>query len=332
MQQANTPTSTLARRRPQLSPRVGLLLLSTFGLAGCFSCSDESGSPEESIKPVGSSEPPSATCPSFSEAIGAGSITNENIDEASGLMMSRKQQGVLWVHNDSGDSARFFAIDAAGQSLGNFHIENVDALDWEDMAIGPGPSPEQDYLYFADIGDNPGNRPFISVVRVPEPSLPASREFVARSVTGAEVFELEYPDGAQNAEAFMVDPSTGDWVVLTKALLSTKIYTISAPSAAASRATLSYQGEVPSLSWGLLTAADISVDGSQILLRSYASVYLYPRPQGTPLAEALAQTPCELPKPSERQGETIAWSPDSKSYFTLSEGRGQTLFRFDLRE
>jgi hypothetical protein len=41
----------------------------------------------------------------------AGSITAPTIDEASGLAVSRLNDNILWVHNDSGDTARIFAID-----------------------------------------------------------------------------------------------------------------------------------------------------------------------------------------------------------------------------
>jgi hypothetical protein len=38
------------------------------------------------------------------------------------------------------------------------------AVDWEDVAIGPGPAPAQDYLYIGDTGDNTRRRTSIAVV------------------------------------------------------------------------------------------------------------------------------------------------------------------------
>jgi len=37
-------------------------------------------------------------------------VTDKRMDELSGLIVSRRQPGILYVHNDSGDSSRFFAI------------------------------------------------------------------------------------------------------------------------------------------------------------------------------------------------------------------------------
>jgi hypothetical protein len=47
----------------------------------------------------------------------AGVVQNDQIREASGIVASRQNPGVLWVHNDSGDSARVFAINEKGEFL-----------------------------------------------------------------------------------------------------------------------------------------------------------------------------------------------------------------------
>ena len=49
-------------------------------------------------------------CPSFQTGRQIGTVQLAAIDEASGLVASRKNPGVLWAHNDSGDSARTLAM------------------------------------------------------------------------------------------------------------------------------------------------------------------------------------------------------------------------------
>ena len=63
--------------------------------------------------------------------IAKGRLDNWDIKEASGLAASRKIQGVLYTHNDSGDRNRIFAINEWGQHLATYIIDNAQARDWE---------------------------------------------------------------------------------------------------------------------------------------------------------------------------------------------------------
>ena len=61
--------------------------------------------------------------------------------------------------------------------LGVCNIDGARCRDWEDIAIGPGPDPNQHYLYIGDIGDNRGEYREIVVYRVPEPRVGAAAPF-----------------------------------------------------------------------------------------------------------------------------------------------------------
>ena len=111
----------------------------------------------------------SAGCPSFATGVVTGQVASRAIIEASGMVASRKNPGVLWVHNDSGDSARVFALSYHGDLLASYNLTGASAVDWEDMALGPGPDPGKEYLYLADIGDNRRKRSFVTIYRIPEP-------------------------------------------------------------------------------------------------------------------------------------------------------------------
>ncbi|VAX19112.1 hypothetical protein MNBD_IGNAVI01-2275, partial [hydrothermal vent metagenome] len=68
-----------------------------------------------------------------------GIIESNEINEASGIAASRKNPGLFWTHNDSGDNARLFAFDSLGRHRGEFLLAGIQNRDWEDIAIGPGP-------------------------------------------------------------------------------------------------------------------------------------------------------------------------------------------------
>jgi len=43
--------------------------------------------------------------------------------------VSRKNAGVLWIHNDSGDGPRLFAVDRSGMLLGTYTLQGASADD-----------------------------------------------------------------------------------------------------------------------------------------------------------------------------------------------------------
>ena len=54
------------------------------------------------------------------------------LDEASGLAQSRTNPGVFWVHNDSGDEPRVYAVSRSGALLGSYTLSGATAIDWEE--------------------------------------------------------------------------------------------------------------------------------------------------------------------------------------------------------
>jgi len=237
----------------------------------------------------------------------------DEVYEASGLIESRTQPGVFWVHNDSGDDPRFSAIDATGALLGVFEVDGAIAIDWEDMSSGPGPTPGE-WLYFGDIGDNPESRPFVTVYRVPEPDAATG----SATLSGVEAIELIYPDEPHNAETLIVDPQTGDLVIVAKGD-PTRIFRLPGPVAAGGPYTLE---EIAPIQFPatVATGGDISPTGDFIAVRTYAQAFLWLRPPGTSIADAFAGEPCTISLAIETQGETLAVAHDRSGYYTLSEG------------
>jgi hypothetical protein len=96
------------------------------------------------------------------------------------------------------------------------------------------------------------------------------------------------------------------------------------------------QKEIPPGSPGLAnvthvpTGGDVSPDGSVVVLRTYATVWVWDRWPGSPLEDAFTGTGCEGPSEIEQQGEAIAFGEAAASYFTLSEGEQQSLHQFSF--
>lgn len=276
-------------------------------------------------------------------------VGSSDIVEASGIAASRLDDNVLWLHNDSGDTARFFAIDREGFHHARYVLPGAEAIDWEDMAAGPGPDGNTPYLYFADIGDNASQRPEVFVYRLPEPSVALQIDTPTdNQVVDFDKLTLRYPDHPHDAETLLVDPVTGDLLIVTKELQTgvSFVFRAAAPIAAEAPITLEQVGQIdfkslpsaltppagaPPLvaNLGFLpTGGDISSDGSLIIVRTYGTIWIWERPDGSSVAAAFAGAPVELPSELEPQGEAIAFDANGGGYVTVSEGSFPPLRHF----
>ncbi len=254
----------------------------------------------------------------FGERELAGHLADDRVDEASGLAASRRNPGVLWTHNDSGDKPRLFALDAKGRHLGVYTLLGAEARDWEDIALGPGPEPRLHYLYVADCGDNKARHDVKVIYRLPEPVVRADQAPIESALGGVEAIHFRYPDGPRDAETLMVDPATADLYVISKREQAVRVYRAAFPQLTDAVITLEALGKLP---LNGVTAGDISADANEVLVKTYEAVHYWPRLPGQDLGEALQEPPRRLPYYPEPQGEAIAWHPAAGGYYTLSEER-----------
>jgi hypothetical protein len=227
--------------------------------------------------------------------------------ESSGLTVSGRHDGVLWTNPDGGEVAQVMAVDGSGDTVATVTLDGIDPYDPE--ALAPGADGRS--LWLGDLGDNLEQRPDVSVFRFTEPRRLGDRTVRARW------FRFTYPDGPHDAEALLVDPSTGRLLVATKALGGAGLYRAPARLVPEDVGTnrLERVADVPSL----VTDGAFLPDG-RFVLRSYTTAYVYDRP-GHQVASA--------PLPRQPQGETVAdGSPDSPgSLLVGSEGVDSAVYR-----
>ena len=265
-------------------------------------------------------------------------LEDRRIDESSGLVASRRSPGLFWTHNDSGDGPFVYAFDRAGRRRGTWRVEGAKARDWEDIAAGPGPEPGRAYLYAGDIGDNEERREFVTVYRFPEPEVTdadaASTQEKPRATAPAEAIRLKYPDGAHNAEALLVHPTTGDLYVVTKGVDAAGVYKLPAPFDASAVNTLARVATLrgPSFFGALVTGGDISPDGRRVALCDYASGYELTLPEGSKgFDDVWRQKPTLVPLGVRRQGESVCYRLDGAALLATSEGAPSPLVEVILR-
>lgn len=257
-------------------------------------------------------------------------LEDPRITESSGVAASIANPGIYWTHNDSGDGPFLYAFDRKGQSYGRWRVRGAAHIDWEDIAIGPGPRRGRPYLYIGDIGDNALRRNSIVVYRVEEPRVAGPEACRPDCTTSrAEALRLRYPDGPHDAESLLVHPATGDLYVVTKGMRrspETRVYKASAAALAARRATLSLVAtlDIPdplfTMFAGGITGGGISPDGRAVALSDYFRVYEARLPAGARFDTVWKQPSTAIPLGLGYQVEGVCYRADGKAIVAVSEG------------
>ena len=293
----------------------GLILLAS--ICFCFACKKHTSTPAAT-----QTEPVSVT-----------TLQDPRLTETSGIAASVANPGMLYVHNDSGDTSRFFAIhpDGSLKSViyynGDKSLKMLGVTDCEDIAVNIGPQPGT-YVYMGDIGDNDAVRKDIIVFRIKEPAL--SDTLVNAQ---AEPLVLTYPDGPRDAETLIVDPIDKLIYIVSKREDSVVVYSTPLLFNANDTAVLQLRAKLFFSGLGetkYITAGDISQDGLRILLKSYTQVYYWKRQSGEAIWQSMLRSPEALPYTIEQQGEAIGFTTDATGYYTTGEGLHPNLYYYTL--
>ncbi len=219
---------------------------------------------------------------------------DERIDEASALVL---HDDLAYTVNDSGDSARVFAVDrATGETVGVTTYDDESPVDVEALTEGP-----DDLLWVGDIGDNTAERDHVVVHRIARPG-PGDATVAATS------YDLVYRNGPRDAEALLVHPRTGRLYVVTKGLLGGSVY--AAPKQLRPDRTNVLVPVSPAP--GLVTDAAFFPDGKHVVVRDYSSAHVLETTRWGGVDT--------FPLPPQEQGEGIAVDGDSVVVTTEGEG------------
>ena len=261
------------------------------------------------------------TCEEWAAPVRTGSLADPTLDEVSGLAASHVNPGVLWVQEDSGNPNWITAIDASGEVLATVVLDDVDNVDWEDLAIGA--CPEGTCLWVADTGDNEGRRNDVRLLRFAEPVLDVGTARVLHVVP--EVLPLRYPKGPQDAEALVVTQDGRAWLLTKRRDLRAEVYAVTEGSD-----RLTWSGEVATDGEGdaaddaRATGATVRADG-RLLLRTDARTWSL---QLDPVAFSADAEPARVEVPSAAQAdvEAVAWAVDGRGYWQVGEGTGADIW------
>jgi DNA-binding beta-propeller fold protein YncE len=265
-----------------------------------------------------------------------GRLSSPVLNEVSGVAVSQRHQNILYVHNDSGDSSRFFAINTEGKLITTYYFKAklngfAGVLDCEDIAVGAGSEKGQSYIYLADIGDNLGWRSTLQVYRFKEPALQPRADTLT-----AAILNLTYPNGKHDAETILIDPMDKLICIISKREDSVGVYTCALNFKNNDNVVLQQKCKLHFDNKGKknwIVSGAISADGTQVLLKSLEHVYYWKRLDNEPIYKTLQRNPIiQTAFVSHGQEEGIAFSPDGNSYYVTAEGAGSAIFYYRLEK
>lgn len=231
-------------------------------------------------------------------------LWDDRITESSGLARSTYKRPLLWTHNDSGDSARVFAVKADGNTKAVVTLSCADAVDWEDISTGPRHS-----IWVGDIGDNGASRDHVTVYRFTEPKAVESGD------VSCTAYDLEYPGGARDAEALLVRPRTGRLFVVSKDTDGGAVYKAPKQLATDSVNTLKRVSSAPHT----VTGGSFAPDGRSFVLVNYTRAYVYSKIGG--------QVKSETSKVNNSdQGESVEVARGGRRMFLGQEGDNSPVY------
>lgn len=232
-------------------------------------------------------------------------LGDERITESSGLAVSSVHPGIAYTVNDSGNAPVVFAIDiSTGETVGVTTL-SVELRDAEALAVDGGGQ-----VWVADIGNNLGTRETVALYSFDEPGRASATVRPTR-------WPVAFADGPHDAEALLIDPTSGDKFLITKSIVGGKLYALPDELSIdeVNVAEVASSAVLPAF----VTDASFEPDGSGYLVRNYVSVERRELDSETPLWTATV--------PDQKQGETVAYEVGGATFLLGSEGARSTLLR-----
>ena len=293
-------------------------------IAGSASCSDPDQGPAGPAVQDSSDNPRDTIVVQYRLIA---NIRDGRLAEISGMAVGRRNPGLFWMHNDSGDEPRIFAVDSTGTTIAVVSLEGAEAIDWEDMALIDLKGVPT--IIVGDVGDNDVRRAAISIYRFPEPLLhPSSHDSLLTVV--AERADFVYEDGARNCECLLAHPDGSIYLVEKTSNPSSGVYLSTWPAAGDPASAFVHIADLtigsPLSILNQITAGDLRRDGRALIVRTYAAAYELALPEGTNSFSAIwSQPPSVVAMPPLPQAEALAYG-EGTALYTVSEGTASPIY------
>ncbi|MEG3633798.1 beta-propeller fold lactonase family protein [Micromonospora palythoicola] len=248
------------------------------------------------------------------------SVTDSRLRELSGLVATRNGYIVVNDSTEQDDRKRVFYLNKDCQVVREVPYSGAGPFDTEDLAVAP----DGKTLWIADTGDNVTSRERRE--RVAVWSMPIG------GGSQPKLHRLSYPDGKpRDAEALLIGDDKLPLIITKVTAGKAEIFTPDGPLKTGDTEPVPMKklGDIelprtdtenPLSTFGrvAITGAARSLDGSRVVLRTYADAFEYDVANGD-VVTALTTTTPRVTALADPFGEAISYSTDGKTFLTVSD-------------
>jgi hypothetical protein len=270
----------------------------------------------------------------------AGTKSDADLEEMSGLAASQIHKDMLWVINDGGNGEKLIAMRTNASRIATFALKGVKNIDWEDLASFKLNG--KNYILIADTGDNGGIRKTLQIYVFEEP-----KELTdGQTLEPAWSFDFKWPDGARDCESVAVDAAKGEILLITKKRVPPELFRLPLQPTI-KNVVATKMGELSGIEQpdttemeknpvygryrSQITAADLSPNGRVLMVLNYHAVYFYVRDEANASwTNALANRPYSMSFPWLPQAEAISFNREGNAFYIGSEQRPVPILRYRI--
>jgi hypothetical protein len=267
-----------------------------------------------------------------------GTVQNPKLTELSGISRSCYQPNLFWVHNDSGDKAEVYAIDAQGKSLGRIKLKGVKNTDWEDITSFEHKG--RPYLLIADTGDNKAKRKSVQLHLFKEPKRAKLNSSKKLKLRPKATLNISFSKGPRDIEAIAIDKVQQTVILLTKRTRPAEVYSLpikqlfkAAHQDKPKTIVLNPDFTVTHFNnqkQNRVTAMDIALDAKSAIVTTKNHLYYFNSPFANNLEQLLNSTPIKMELAKLKQVEAVTFNQNASQAWLVSEGEKSPIIKFEL--
>jgi hypothetical protein len=259
-------------------------------------------------------------------------IENLDIDESSGLALSRRYDNVLWTHNDSGQASIIYAMDFKGRNLGSYFLDMDYPRDWED--ISSFKLDGQSYLILADTGDNfeINMTGILTIYKEPDVYIDKDSSADSSAMTPEWVIEFQYPNRkSYDIESMAVDVSNNKVLLVSKRNKKARVFELPLKADESIFSQVITAKKIAKLDYlKKPSSMDISADGKYAVILTYGKAFWYHK-KATKSWKKTLKKPAKLIKfKGLFQPEGISFGKTPYQLFISSETLPARLLKIDF--